>query len=112
MESEKHEWLTSIQRQLAAQAGEAGFAERDDALAHLQLVNVVQGLMAENGDRDARGQAEGLPTAEAVGIVVLCFPDDDPLAGSEFKERLQRPVGELAFAGRDRMAVRVERRLA
>ena len=52
MESEKREWLTSIQRQLAAQAGEAGFAERNDALAHLQFVNVVQGLMAENGDRD------------------------------------------------------------
>src|SRR5438067_846318 len=71
-------------------------ADVDRLVADLNVVEVVERLVAEDADRGAGGEAEGLPAAEAGRVVVLGFADDDLLAHLEVIERQE--IAALHFA--------------
>src|SRR6516225_4014213 len=84
----------------------------EDLVADTHAENIVERLMAHEGDGDSGHQAKTLPAAKPIRTVVLRLANDDALAGSKLVQRLQIALRQVAVRRRNRMAVRIFKRLA
>src|SRR5215831_903345 len=75
------------------------------------LKEIVQRLKTYDLHCRSRRQSKQLPTAQSVWIFVLYFADDDALASLELRQRQQLTMCQCAFARRNRMAMRIFKRL-
>src|SRR4029079_2230062 len=76
-------------RWFAEKPGQSFATKGDEAIADFHLEETVERLKTANGDDGAGHHPQLLPAAQALGVIVLCLPNPDALAGAEATERLE-----------------------
>src|SRR5262245_1761844 len=84
----------------------------DGLIADLKMKKIVERLEAEYANAGAGSQTQSLPAAQAVGIVVLHFANDNALAGGELIQRQQISASQIALRGRNQMSMRIFERFS